>query len=216
MDALGACDTSSVQPDADRLRVAAVVRLATALAIVAAITTQLVDVVRRDGSVANLFSFFTIDSNVIAAVALLLTGFRALRGQSSQPFVFLRGCATLYMTITGVVYVLALRNVDVQVTFPWVNSVLHYIAPVVMVVDWVLLERPSVDLRDALGWLVFPVAWLVYTLIRGEIVDWYPYPFLDVRDHGYAGVAVAAIGVAAFGFLVLYLLVRVARTPTTA
>lgn len=28
----------------------------------------------------------------------------------------------------------------------------------------------------------------MYTLVRGEIVDWYPYPFVDVSRLGYAGV----------------------------
>ena len=37
-------------------------------------------------------------------------------------------------------------------------------------------------------WLsvLFPVAWLVFTLIRGAIVDFYPYPFVDVIRLGYA------------------------------
>lgn len=199
--------------DPVHLRAAQVIRLVTAALILAAVTALTVDLVRADGSVANLFSFFTIDSNVLAALTLVLTGIRASRGMSSQPLVFLRGCATLYMAITGVVYVLLLRDVDVQVPFPWANAVLHYVAPIVMVVDWVVLERPTVDLRGALGWLAFPVAWLAYTLVRGEIVDWYPYPFLDVRDHGYGGVAVAALGVAVFSSLVLSLLVAVARSP---
>lgn len=28
-------------------------------------------------------------------------------------------------------------------------------------------------------------AWIVYTFVRGRLVDWYPYPFLDVRKIGY-------------------------------
>jgi hypothetical protein len=188
----------------------AIVRLGTAALIAAAVTTLLVDLVRRDGSVINLLSFFTIDSNLIAMATLLAGGRMAAAGRSSQPIVFLRGCATLYMTITGVVYVLLLRNVDVQVPFEWANVVLHYIAPVVMVVDWAVLERPAVDVRGALGWLVFPIVWLGYTLVRGEVVGWYPYPFLDVREHGYAGVAATALGVAAFAFVVLWILVVIA------
>ena len=36
--------------------------------------------------------------------------------------------------------------------------------------------------------LVYPIAWVVYSLVRGAIVDWYPYPFLDVETLGYAEV----------------------------
>jgi len=43
-------------------------------------------------------------------------------------------------------------------------------------------------MRIGLAWLLYPLAYLVYTLIRGAQVDWYPYPFLDVSRHGYGGV----------------------------
>jgi hypothetical protein len=42
-----------------------------------------------------------------------------------------------------------------------------------------------------------PISWLIYTLIRGEIVEWYPYPFINVNEHGYAVVAAMCVGVAA-------------------
>jgi hypothetical protein len=61
-------------------------------------------------------------------------------------------------------------------------------------------------LQTALVWLVYPLAWFAYTLIRGSVADWYPYPFVDVSRHGYGGVllqalvftAAFAVGAAAF------------------
>jgi hypothetical protein len=44
---------------------------------------------------------------------------------------------------------------------------------------------------------VFPLAWLVFTLVRGEFVGFYPYPFLNVTDHGYPTVLVYSLLVAA-------------------
>ena len=43
-----------------------------------------------------------------------------------------------------------------------------------------------------------PVVWLVYTLVRGAFVDWYPYPFIDVDEHGYGVVLLNALGISAF------------------
>jgi hypothetical protein len=60
--------------------------------------------------------------------------------------------------------------------------------------------RDRIDKADLLGFLVVPVAWLVYPLVRGEIVDWYPYPFVDVGAHGYACVAGSCVAVAALMF----------------
>ena len=44
--------------------------------------------------------------------------------------------------------------------------------------------------------LIFPICWLVFTLIRGPIVDFYPYPFLDVDEHGYPRVLLSSLIVA--------------------
>jgi hypothetical protein len=33
--------------------------------------------------------------------------------------------------------------------------------------------------------LIAPLAYGVYTLARGPLVDWYPYPFIDVSKLGY-------------------------------
>ena len=42
-----------------------------------------------------------------------------------------------------------------------------------------------------------PVLWLACTLVRGALVSWYPYPFVDVGRHGYAAVLANCVGVAA-------------------
>ena len=51
-------------------------------------------------------------------------------------------------------------------------------------------------------WLVFPLVWTAYTLIRGAIVDWYPYPFLDHRLHSIGVVALYVVGIAVAFFVV--------------
>ena len=112
----------------------------------------------------------------------------------------LRGAAVLYMVTTGIVYGLLLSGYtdELQTATPWVNNVVHRIFPIVLIADW-LINPPAVRLtfRDALVWLTFPVAYLVYSLVRGPIVDWYPYPFLDPDEvGGYAGVTAYCLGIA--------------------
>lgn len=53
--------------------------------------------------------------------------------------------------------------------------------------------RPRAGRLTVLWSLLFPVLWLAYTLVRGAIWKWYPYPFLDVTSHGYARVIVNAL-----------------------
>jgi hypothetical protein len=46
---------------------------------------------------------------------------------------------------------------------------------------------------DVTAWLAYPLAWLVYTLVRGASTDWYPYPFVNVDQLGYDGVLVRCV-----------------------
>ena len=156
--------------------------------------------INPDFSVANFFSFFTIESNILAAVVLLAFGLNLVGSPPSRTAEMVRGAAVLYMVTTGIVYGLLLSGYtdELQTATPWVNNVVHRIFPVVLLADW-LIRPPAVRIafRDALIWLAFPVAYLVYSLIRGPIVDWYPYPFLNPdRAGGYGGVAAVAVGIA--------------------
>jgi hypothetical protein len=158
-------------------------RLAAAGLGIAALATALV---QGTGSVANFFSFFTVESNVLAVVVLV--GGAVLTG-CPRGWPYFRGAVTLYLAITGIVYALLLSDVDVQLSAQWVNSALHQILPLFLLADWILFPPwPRASYRKALGWLAFPLAYVAYSLIRGPVVDWYPYPFLDPRPHGYLHV----------------------------
>ena len=141
----------------------------------------------------NFFSFFTIQSNLIAAAVLLIGAF-SRHERTSLTWALIRAAAVMYMVTTGVVYNLLLSGLEesLQTPSPWVNAVLHQILPLVMVID--LLVRPimihHLTMKHALSWMIYPLLYLVYTLVRGPQVDWYPYPFLDPRESGYGTVAI--------------------------
>jgi hypothetical protein len=192
--------------------IGSVLRLAMAAAVVAAIITQLANTVSIGNSVVNFFSFFTIQSNVIGVVAVTIAALAGPAARSSVWLSQLRGAATLYMGITGMIFSLLLSGADVQTPIPWVNSVLHYVFPLFIVIDW-LVDRSvrPLSFRQGLIFLVYPVAYGAYALIRGPIVDWYPYPFLDPRLHGYLYVTVMMIFVAVVGLALAWLLCWTSR-----
>ncbi|MCY1375108.1 hypothetical protein D9M69_624970 [compost metagenome] len=102
------------------------------------------------------------------------------------------------MVVVGIVFSLLLRDVDLGALRPWINTLLHHVMPCVVLLDW-LLQPPRRRLggRQLLWTLVFPMAYLVYTLVRGSRTGWYPYPFLNPANvGGYGGVAVYAAGIA--------------------
>lgn len=153
-----------------------------------------------DFRTVNFFSFFTIQSNLYAVAILLLAVWIDRRGQPSATFDLFRGAAVLYMATTGVVYGLLLSGYqeEVQTTLPWVDTVVHRVMPLVLVADWLIdPPRTSIDLRRAARWLVYPLVYVIYSLVRGPSADWYPYPFLDPdRAGGYGAVLLYCVGIA--------------------
>lgn len=200
--------------------VVSLMRIGIGLLVVVALVVQLQSVASQGKSLVNFLSFFTIQSNLLAAFVLLSAGLTGLaRRRPSSYFGFLRGAATLYMVMTGIIFMLLLAGLEqrLQVTIPWVNIVLHYIAPVWMLADWLLLPpREALRLRQAAWWLVFPLAYLAYSLIRGVLVGWYPYPFLDVAEVGWVQVVGTACGIAVGAFALTWLLAYRTRISARA
>ncbi len=176
----------------------AILRLGFGLLVLAAVGTQLVLHVRNGYSIVNFFSYFTNLSNLFAAVVLLM-GALATFTKREAPGDLARAIAVVNMAVVGVVFAILLRNVDLGDLRPWVNTVLHYLMPCVVVIDWLLLPpKARLGLKPFLGVMVFPVLYITYVLVRGALVQWYPYPFLNpLNVGGYGGVAGYVAGIAA-------------------
>jgi hypothetical protein len=88
-----------------------------------------------------------------------------------------------------------------------VDAALHYATPILFLAFWlfaVIKGRLTLDVVPKM--LVFPVLFAAYTLIRGPLAGWYPYPFLDAGSLGYGQVAANIFFlVAAFAALALLL-----------
>jgi hypothetical protein len=194
-------------------RLFGVLRILAAGAIVAAIVAQFVFswalVADRMFFLVNFLSFFTILSNALSAVVLAFGAWYAFtRTRDSAGYNLVRGSVVTYMATTFVVYNLLLRGIslDQATTLPWSNEILHVWAPLYVVLDWILAPgRRPIPWRRFWIIAVFPIAWVVYTMIRGVVVGWYPYPFLNPEIEpgvGYGGVLVYVIAIASFILLV--------------
>jgi hypothetical protein len=167
------------------------IRLGLASLIAVALLAQLAIGLSRSGlTLVRFFSYFTVLSNTLAVVLLVMLANRPDR-DTSPHFAAFRGAVTVYMAVTGLIYAFLIAPVagDVGAPEPWIDWVIHVIAPTAFALDWVLSPPPAEIPRASLWiWLMFPAAYLVYSLIRGPILDWYPYPFLDPAVGGYASV----------------------------
>jgi len=190
-------------------------KLVFALLGFSALITEVAATVERGSfTPANFFSFFTVESNIIAVIALLVGAFAVYANKKSIAVDSFRGAATLYMVVTGVVFALLLSGIEgVALTaVPWDNIVLHYIMPIAVALDWIM-NPPSrrIEFKKALWWLVFPLAYLAYSLARGPIANWYPYPFLNPANGGYGQIAVTSALILVFGVVLVYVVTRIGR-----
>ncbi len=156
----------------------------------------------------NLFSYFTVESNLIAAAVFVLAAIAITRKKPfGDWFRYVRGGAVLYMLVTGIVYATLLQNnpdANPALGFDWKNFVLHQLGPLFIIAWWLLWpSAKAISAREAWWWLAFPVVWIAYTLIRASATGWYPYPFLNPdKVGGWSGVTVYIIGITV-GFLIL-------------
>ncbi|HJQ71865.1 MAG TPA: Pr6Pr family membrane protein [Actinomycetota bacterium] len=148
----------------------------------------------------NVFAFFTIQSNIIVGITSLVLALRA--DPTSMMFRVARLTGVVAIAITFVVFHVAIAHLFEFESWSLVaDRILHAIVPILAVVGWLMYGPRALATRRVL-WLslVFPVAWCIFTLIRGALVGWYPYHFIDVGELGYAKVGVNCLWVA-----VLYL-----------
>ena len=187
----------------DRRLALALFRAATAAVVIVAILYQIR--LNLDSGLfrpLRFFAFFTILSNVFAAVLWLWLAARwkATRTRRDD---LLRGASVLYLVLTFIVVVILLGGAELQVADPRVDFIVHKLIPVLAVIDWIV-DPPETDLRlrDVGLWLIFPLVWVALTLLRGALDNWYPYPFLDPDNGGYRSVAYHVIAILA-GLLVI-------------
>ncbi|SDZ11273.1 Pr6Pr family membrane protein [Herbiconiux ginsengi] len=135
-------------------------------------------------STINYFSYFTFQSNLVNVVVLGASGALLLVGHRMGPFLAsVRAIVTTYVVVSGIVFGLIVSQAGshhYRIDVPWSSQILHFWIPAFVVLDWFIgVGRVRIPWRTAAIVLVFPVVWGVFTLIRGSIVRWYPYFFLD-------------------------------------
>lgn len=136
-------------------------------------------------AIVRYFSYFTILTNILVALCFtfLLRSRKSIFHKAGT-----QTAITVYIVIVSLVYNLVLRA---QWGPPsgWArvaDELLHSINPLLFVLYWILYtEKRAVHWHSIPAWLLYPLAYLGYTLARGSIVHFYPYPFIDVGQLGY-------------------------------
>lgn len=189
------------------LRLVAAVALVTS--IVWQVTDRLLNNVFRPG---EYFAYFTIQSSLIAAVVLALAGMSELQGKADTKVLTIARLSTSsFAIVVFVVYNALLRGTEVlpgEPDFGYVwpvppNEILHVWAPIFIVLDFALsITVTKLKFKQVFWILVFPMAWLTFTIIRGLFTDWWAYWFLNPNlEAGVMGVVTFILIIIVFGLV---------------
>ena len=138
--------------------------------------------------VISMLGYFTILTNTFAAVVLIILGFlpnSRIGKFFASPEVF--GCVVSSMLWVGIGFHLLLSEYWSPDGMEAVSNYLnHYIVPSTLLIVWLVFPpETQISKRTPILWEVYPVIYGAYIIIRGEIIDKYPYPFFDINVIGY-------------------------------
>lgn len=185
-----------------------IARAVLGLVILASVTYQIYDrVIHNVFRPGEYFAFFTIQTSLMDVVVLVVGAWLCWTAErDTRLFTIVRVCIVAFAVVTCVVYNILLRDIPGEAGYDWPvwpNEVLHVWAPMLLVIDWLFAPgRAKIRLRAALWVLVYPLAWVTFSLIRGSVTGWWPYPFLDpTGPAGWAGVVTYIVGIALFFYV---------------
>ena len=142
-------------------------------------------------TIIRFFSYFTILTNILVTgyfTVLWMVPNSKTAGLFNRPVILT--AITVYIFVVGMVYQLLLRGIWQPQGFQRIiDELLHSVIPFYFLVYWFLFTPvKSVQWRYIFFWLAYPAIYLAYILSRGAISGFYPYPFVEVNQLGYARV----------------------------
>jgi MFS family permease len=161
------------------------------------------------GGLMSFFSYFTVLSNTLVATVLtceLTSRESAARRWFLQPWVS-SGIA-VSIAVVGLAYSVLLRHLWHPEGWQWLaDELMHDVMPLLFLIYWwCCVPKGTLRLKHIALWVIYPVVYFAYSLLRGHLLATYPYPFIDVEKLGYPQVFINAGGLLV-GFVAIALLV---------
>ena len=148
----------------------------------------------------DLLRYFTILTNLMVAWLMLRETMGRRQGSA------ILTTAALNIAMVGIIYQTLLAPETPLQGWNWVTDFLmHAAVPVAMVAWWAVFAPRRLSLAQLPLWLIWPVVYCIYALLRGAWEHRYPYFFLDIDRFGAGQITLNIIGLvgvfAGFGLL---------------
>lgn len=155
------------------------------------------------GAVIQALSYFTVLTNLMVAIVVTV---KAARGGSesflTRPSAM--SAVAVYIFVVGLIYSLLLRALwDPTGLQKTADVALHDFMPILYVLYWfAFVPKGSLRWGQPVRWLIYPLGYVAYSLVRGALTGVYPYHFADVNAIGYPAVLLNTVMLLG-GFVIL-------------
>jgi hypothetical protein len=161
------------------------------------------------------FAYFSIVTAIFAGLFLITTGFGLLLKIEDTKWVEIaRLSFTVALIVVGVVYHALLADVandvrDGDYNWPVLpNEIIHTYAPILAAIEYLISAKAfRIRMRAFLWVAVFPLTWLLLSVVRGNATNWWPYWFINPNGEAGLGGMLTYIGAITLFFLTLGLAV---------
>ncbi|MCK3850308.1 Pr6Pr family membrane protein [Pseudomonas sp. W2Jun17] len=159
------------------------------------------------GGLVSFFSFFTVLTNTLVVVVL---SYAWVNRESAGKRFFLAphisSGVAVSIVVVSLAYNLLLRHLWSPEGFQFIaDELLHDVMPLLFLIYWWrYVPKGFLRLKHIGAWVIYPLMYFAYVLMRGHLLGQYQYPFIDVDRLGYPQVFVNAGGILA-GFVAIAL-----------
>jgi hypothetical protein len=173
----------------------AALRLVIGLGLIGSVIWQVTDRIANEiFRPFEYFAYFSIVTAIVAGLFLITTSFGLLLDIEDTKWVEIaRLSLAVALIVVGVVYHALLADVANDVRdgdYAWPvlpNEIIHTYAPILAAIEYLIsIKAYRIRLRAFLLVAVFPLTWLVLSIIRGTMTNWWPYWFIN--PNGEAGL----------------------------
>jgi hypothetical protein len=194
----------------------ATLRLLIGVGLIGSVIWQVTDRIANDlFRPFEYFAYFSIVTAILAGLFLITTGFGLLLKIEDTKWVEIaRLSLAVALIVVGVVYHALLADAANDVRdgdYAWPvlpNEIIHTYAPVLAAIEYLISVKAfRIRLRAFIWVAVFPLTWLVFSIVRGTATNWWPYWFINPNGEAGLGGMLTYIGAITLFFLMLGILV---------
>ncbi len=171
------------------------------------------------------FSYYTNLSNLLCIVFFFIYAIKMLlnfKKDKHNYYPRIKGCITVAISITGIVYNFILRpfmtSVEGVMDLNSIgNYIVHIVIPLMVILDYILFDEKGIyTKKEPFIWLILPFLYFVFICIRAKLAkpftytnSNYPYFFLDIDAFGLPkiiiNIVIAIISILILGYLYVFL-----------